>query len=135
MLRKYDENDLMAKLFLLFNALLHGVTGGYLLVNSGVEYQSDTYYAMSRFMSLDAWGFVFLGAAALFIAAAFHEGHFRLWLSVFAGTIGAAIFGLYAMAAAELAVNFLVPARYAITASFNAIIAVIGGHELWKRRN
>ena len=37
MLRKYDDNDLLAKMFLLFNALLHGTTGGYLLVANGID--------------------------------------------------------------------------------------------------
>lgn len=135
MLRKYDDNDLLAKMLLLFNALLHGVTGGFLLLVSDVKYQSDTYYAMSLLFSLDAWGCVFIVVGVLFIAATFHEGHYKHWLSILAGALGGVIFGLYAMASAELAVNVMVPARYAIIASFNVLIALVGGHEIWKRRN
>lgn len=135
MLRKYDDNDLLAKLFLLFNALLHGATGGYLLLAKNVAFQSDTYFAMAMLFSLDAWGCVFVVVGVLFIAATFHEGHYKQWLSVIAGTLGGIMFGLYAMAAAELAVNMMVPMRYAIIASFNALIALVGGHELWKRRS
>lgn len=134
MLRKYDDNDLLAKMFLLFYALLHGVTGGYLLVVDGVKFQSATYYGMASLFSLDVWGCVFIAVGVLFIAATFHEGHYKHWLSLLAGTLGGVIFGLYAMASAELAVNVMVPARYAIIASFNVLIALVGGHEIWKRK-
>lgn len=135
MFRKYDDNDLLAKMFLLFNALLHGVTGAYLLLVEGVEFQSETYYAMASLASLDAWGCVFIAVGVLFIATTFQEGNVKHWLSLFAGILGGIIFGLYAMAAAELAVNSMVPARYALIASFNVIIAVIGGRAIWIRRS
>ena len=48
MLRKYDDNDLLAKMFLLFNALLHGITGGYLVVVDDVELQADTYIGSNQ---------------------------------------------------------------------------------------
>lgn len=134
MLRKYDDNDLLAKMFLLFNALLHGITGGYLLVANGIELQADTYLGMASLFSLDVWGCVFIAVGVLFIAATFHEGHYKHWLSIIAGVLGGVIFGLYAMASAQLAVNIMLPARYAIIASFNVLIAVVGGFEIWKRK-
>ncbi len=134
MLQKYDDNDLLAKMFLLFNALLHGITGGYLVVVDDVELQADTYIGMASLFSLDVWGCVFIVVGVLFIAATFHEGHYKHWLSIIAGVLGGVIFGLYAMASAQLAVNIMLPARYAIIASFNVLIAVVGGFEIWKRR-
>lgn len=134
MFQKYDDNDLLAKMFLLFNALLHGVTGAYLLLTEDVEYQSDMYYAMSSLVSLNAWGFVFIVVGVLFIAATFQEGSAKYRLTLLAGTLGGIIFGLYTMAAAELAVNIMVSTRYAIIASFNVFIAVLGGYAIWKRK-
>jgi hypothetical protein len=134
MLRKYDDNDLLAKMFLLFFALLHGITGVYLVVVDGVELQAATYYGMASLFSLDVWGCVFIAVGVLFVATSFQEGHVKHWLAIFAGTLGTVIFGLYAMASAELAVNSLISSRYALIASFNAIIAVIGGRAIWIRK-
>lgn len=134
MLRKYDDNDLLANMFLLFNALLHGITGVYLVVVNDVELQAATYYGMASLFSLDVWGCVFIAVGVLFIASTFQEGTVKHWLSLFAGVIGGVIFGLYAMASAELAVNSLISSRYAVIASFNVLIALVGGHELWKRK-
>jgi uncharacterized membrane protein HdeD (DUF308 family) len=89
---------------------------------------------MSSLISLNYWGIIFVIVGALYFFAAFHETKCKYRLMLFAGTLGAIIFGLYAMASVEVSGNLMIAARYAIVASFNAIIAAIGGVALWKHK-
>jgi hypothetical protein len=89
---------------------------------------------MSSLISLNYWVIIFVVVGGLYFFAAFHEGKIKHLLMVIAGILGAVIFGLYAMASAEVSPNIMVAARYAIVAIFNAIIAVIGGYSLWRSR-
>jgi hypothetical protein len=131
MLKNLDENDVLAKMFLLFMALYINVTGLYIVLTDDIKRESTTYTAMSTLASLNTWGIVFLIVGFLYFFMAFHEGRVKHLLMIVTGTIGAIIFGLYAMASIEVSGNLMVGARYAIVASFNLFIAVLGGNQLW----
>jgi hypothetical protein len=131
MLKNLDENDILAKMFLLFMALYINVTGLYIVLTDDVKRESTTYKAMSTLVSLNTWGIVFLVVGFLYFFMAFHEGKVKYLLMIVTGSVGAVIFGLYAMASIEVTSVIVVGARYAIVASFNLIIAVLGGYQLW----
>jgi hypothetical protein len=131
MLKNLDENDVLAKMFLLFMALFHTVTGLYIVLTDNIKRESTTYTAMSTLVSLNAWGIVFLIVGVLYFFAAFHEGKLKYLLMIVTGFMGAVIFALYAMASIEVSGNLMVGARYAIIASFDLIIAIVGGYGLW----
>lgn len=131
MFKKYDNNDFLAKMFLLFNALFIGVTGFYLILADNVEVQSSTYRLMSGLLSLDAWGVVMLTSGALYTMAAFQEGRLKYKSMLIAGLVGGVMFALYTMASMEASINIMVPMRYAVIATFNLIIAGVGGIALW----
>ena len=131
MLKNLDENDILAKMFLLFMAMFHTATGLYIVLTEDIKRESTTYTAMSTLVSLNAWGIVFLIVGVLYFFMAFHEGLIKYLLMVITGLIGAVIFGLYAMASIEVTTVIVVGGRYAIVASFNLIIAVLGGFQLW----
>jgi len=134
MLKNLDENDVLAKMFLLFMALFHTVTGLYIVLTDNVKYESPTYLTMSSLISLNYWGIIFVIVGGFYFFAAFHEGKIKHQLMVVAGILGGIIFGLYAMASVEVTTNVMVAARYAIVGIFNAIISVIGGYSLWRLR-
>lgn len=134
MLKNLDENDILAKMFLLFMSLYINVTGLYIVLTDNIKRESETYTTMSQLLSLNTWGIVFLIIGFLYIFSAFHEGAIKFRLMVVAGTLGAIMFSLYAMASYEVSVNIVVAARYTVVASFNAIIATIGGVALWNLR-
>lgn len=131
MFKKYDNNDFLAKMFLLFNALFIGVTGFYLILADNVEVQSSTYRLMSGLLSLDAWGVVMLTSGALYTMSAFQEGRLKYKSMLIAGLVGGIMFALYTMASMESSINIMVPIRYAVIATFNLIIAGVGGIALW----
>lgn len=131
MLKNLDENDILAKMFLLFMALFHTVTGLYIVLTDDVKRESTTYTAMSTLVSLNAWGIAFLVVGFLYFFMAFHEGKVKYLLMIVTSSIGAVIFGLYSMASIEVSGNIMVGARYAIVASFNLMISVLGGFQLW----
>jgi hypothetical protein len=131
MLKNLDENDILAKMFLLFMALYITVTGLYIVLTDDVKRESTTYTAMSTVASLNTWGIIFLIVGFLYFFMAFHEGKVKYLLMIVAGSTGAVIFGLYAMASIEMTAVIVVGARYAIISSFSLIIAVLGGISLW----
>lgn len=131
MLKNLDENDIQAKMLLLFFALYISVTGLYIVLKDDVKYESTTYTAMSTLGSLNTWGIVFIIVGISYFFMAFHEGKVKYLLMIVTGFMGAVIFGLYAMASVEVTSVIVVGARYAIVASFNLMIAVLGGFQLW----
>lgn len=131
MLKNYDEDYLMAKMLLLFNACFISVTGLYIIFTEDIQRDSTTYTAMSTLTPLKIWGIIFLIVGILYFFAAFHEGKSKYVLYIIAGTVGAVIFSLYAMASIEMTDNVMIGARYGIVGIFSLFIAVIGGYKLW----
>jgi len=131
MFRNFDEDYLMSKMWLLFNAGFMSVTGLYIIFTDDVKRESTTYIAMNSLIPINMWGIVFLFVGVLYFFAAFHEGKSKHWLYVIAGTLGAIIFSLYAMASIEVTENIMVGGRYGIVAIFSLFIAFVGGYKLW----
>lgn len=131
LLKWQTEEKFLANMMLLGNGLWMVLTGYYLIAD-GASSISPTYELMTGLMPLHAWGIVVAVAGFFLCAAAFQVGKFRFISMITGGLTGALMVGLYAMASAEGAINYLVPLRYALTACFNLLIAVLGGIEIWR---
>ena len=134
-MRNDEENDFLAKVFLVFMAMFVGVTGGYIMLLGTITYSAPTYDLMAGLLSLDTYGAILIGAGVLYIYAALNEGRRRSVGLLIAGFFGGTLFALYATAAFEGTDNVMIPLRYAITAGFNYILAGVGGVALWKRNH
>lgn len=134
-MRNQTENDFLAKVMLIFNAMYLGITGGYILTLDNIAYSTPTYDLMAGLLSLDTYGVVLLVASALFIYGAIQEDTTRGYALLIGGILGATLLGLYAMASFEGMSSVLLPLRYAVIAGFNLILAGVGGVAVWIRRN
>ena len=131
MLRNYNEQDIIARVSLICNALYLVITGGYLLTLEGSAYSTPTYELMSGVLSLGAFGVMFIVAGLLIVHAAIQEGTRRSRSLLIGGLLGGLLLGLYTMASAEGSLNDMLPLRYAVVTGFNVIIAIVGGIGLW----
>lgn len=131
MLRNYNEQDFIARVSLICNALYLVITGGYLLTLDGTTYSTPTYELMSGVLSLGAFGVMFIVAGLLIAHAAIQEGTRRSRSLLIGGLLGGLLLGLYTMASAEGSLNDMLPLRYAVVTGFNVIIAIVGGIGLW----
>lgn len=134
-MRNHTENDFLAKAFLIFNAMYLGITGGYIISLDVITHTTPTYDLMAGLLSLDTYGVIMLVVSALYLYGTIQEGLPRGYALLIGGVLGALLFGLYAMAAFEGSANALLPLRYAVFASFNLIIAGVGGFAIWIRRD
>ena len=133
--RNYDSNDLLAKAFLIFNAMYVGITGGYLMMLEGVTYSTPTYDLMAGLFSLQTYGLVLVIAGVLYLYAAVQEGRRKHVALIVGGVLSGIPFALYATASFEGSANSLLPLRYAINSGFSFIIAGVGGMAIWKRKH
>lgn len=133
-MRNQTENDLLAKAFLIFNAMYLAITGGYILTLDGITYSKPTYDLMAGLLSLDTYGVLLLVASALLIYGTIQDGIARGYSLLIGGLIGGVLMVLYAMASFEGMPSVLLPLRYALIAGFNLLVAGVGGVAVWIRR-
>ena len=130
----YDEDDLIAKVFMLYFAFQHGAIGVVLLTQDLSSYNSKTVLGMSEMLPMSSWGLILIFSAANFINATIQVSKLAYLAMVIAGVSGVIVFGLLSMASLELSINQTNTVNYMIISSIDVVLAIIGGVALWLRR-
>lgn len=135
LLRNYNEDDVLAKVLLLYFAFQHGAIGVIMLFEDlSLVYKTSTVDAMASMLPMELWGVLLLFVSVSFVIAAIQESKLSYVAMIVSGSIGFVIFGLIAMASIELAGNLTNSINYIVIASIDALIAIIGGMAIWLRK-
>lgn len=130
----YSEDDVLAKVLLVYFAFQHSAIGLFLLFGDMSQIKSKTLNEMATILPMDAWGLILIFAACNFILAAVQVSKLSFLAMIVAGITGAVVFSLLSMASLELSTNQTNTINYMIVASIDILIAIVGGVALWLRR-
>jgi len=130
----YSEDNVVSKILYIYFAFSHGVFGLFLVVEDLSRFNSKVINAMDSVMPISIWGVMLILSALSFMLVAIQEGKIKGMSMIFAGFVGAMIYGLLAMASMELSVNQTNTLNYIFISSVDLLIATLGGITLWKLR-
>ncbi|MBC1516890.1 hypothetical protein [Listeria immobilis] len=134
-MEKFDRYAFAEQAILMFLAALAIVTGLMMLSTPDfVVLHSHTYNYLSQLITVEIWAWLFILNGILYVIAMLinDELKAKMVLFIIAGTIGTALWFLFATAGYEAIRSSTSYGRSYVIGVFNLLTAFVGGVELWR---